>query len=1172
MVDRLRRGLPSELAAMYAQKTPPVRESPTQGFSSMGQQKPPGTFRALGERNILTTPASTGGFRTLTGEHTTGALRKGDPSAPLSGQKQTPVQNGGEGGSIGGQQQEQGRGEDASHPDASGAGGNGIVAPNTGNKEEGSRRSLDRAVVKEGEGRAIPRGERPQAQPLELGGDIVDADELGARAAAVRPTAAHIREGERNSLQLGTGGEEDLGGQREEGPPPLDGQASTLATSRGPATELRVRGDTTVLVEGGVQVLAQAREDQGRRRQEGQVKAGLDAEAATAGAGGPGRPGGKPPLAAGFPEEFRSNDGEHTDEPRLILHRGPRPRLTEDQVRMSFEYMRGGHTVNELVSDARFASTDELGTESWQNAIDDSAGNIEDLLVACSTGDLLNQIGRYKTNPLTFGMKMKDLYIAGQLGLREAIQTFDPDHPSESGIVGTVPLMGYASYKIRHHVRTAIAQEHDISHYQLSRYNIAIQISYAFFGEYSQDLTKAGLEQQLLYHTKFSANAIQWILDFKETHSLLSLNRAIGESTTEHGDQAPATVLAELTDQDELSVQREAIAASFRHLDPLARDMILDDTGMNESGTPLTTAEMAVKYGSPEEQVTAMLAQSYALLRGVDELAPLARGRVEQVPQQQQSEQFTLLNRADQAYVESVLEEHPSMTKTEQIQLLSSYLTAEQLARHFGWRPGNVTQIQRRLVERGELDEQHIQREINPLSDEEGAYVQGVLAVQHPSMTKTEQIQLLSSYLTAEQLAQRLGMYPTHVRAAQQRLVVRGELRGEDIRQETPLDETVRRVLAEPVMTKTQQIQLLSPYLTEEQLAIRLDMTPANVRGAQKRLVVRGELREEDVQRMTPLSRTDRVYVARVLAATTLEDQIRRLSHLVRPSELVRCLGMNAPNVRRIQRRLIEQGQLRDEDIKRDSSSLNEVAEAYVVSVLAETVMTKTGQIRDLSSLLTPEQLAQRLKMRKDNIVAAQRLLVERDDLREEDIRQDPPLSRYDQELVQRVLSATTRQDQIRRLSHHLPLEELARGLRVDKGHVWKTQCILVERGELREEDIRRGRPQLWVGKEEEIIQLMGLGRKYREIGTELGLSRNAVQRAVIYLREIGRLEKLNRLRADRIVEGGAPTKQIAKVGRRLERDQRVTYWREGVQMWEERHGTTGLLTETEETQNETQP
>jgi trans-aconitate methyltransferase len=225
MVDRLRRGLPSELAAMYAQKTPPVRESPTQGFSSMGQQKPPGTFRALGERNILTTPASTGGFRTLTGEHTTGALRKGDPSAPLSGQKQTPVQNGGEGGSIGGQQQEQGRGEDASHPDASGAGGNGIVAPNTGNKEEGSRRSLDRAVVKEGEGRAIPRGERPQAQPLELGGDIVDADELGARAAAVRPTAAHIREGERNSLQLGTGGEEDLGGQREEGPPPLDGQA-----------------------------------------------------------------------------------------------------------------------------------------------------------------------------------------------------------------------------------------------------------------------------------------------------------------------------------------------------------------------------------------------------------------------------------------------------------------------------------------------------------------------------------------------------------------------------------------------------------------------------------------------------------------------------------------------------------------------------------------------------------------------------------------------------------------------------------------------------------------------------------------------------------------------------------------------------------------------------------
>jgi DNA-binding transcriptional regulator YhcF (GntR family)/transcriptional regulator with XRE-family HTH domain len=63
MVDGSRRGLPSELAAAYAQRTPQVREDAHQGFSLMGQQRKPSTFRALGEESA---PGSNGGFRTLT--------------------------------------------------------------------------------------------------------------------------------------------------------------------------------------------------------------------------------------------------------------------------------------------------------------------------------------------------------------------------------------------------------------------------------------------------------------------------------------------------------------------------------------------------------------------------------------------------------------------------------------------------------------------------------------------------------------------------------------------------------------------------------------------------------------------------------------------------------------------------------------------------------------------------------------------------------------------------------------------------------------------------------------------------------------------------------------------------------------------------------------------------
>lgn len=134
MVDGFRRALPSEAVAMYAQSTPQVRERPTQGFSSMGQQRQPGTFHSLGERNTPA-PASNRGFRTLTsaatGENTGVALRKaasdGDPSAILPAQKQMPAQNRTEGGAAAAAQpQDQVRDEDVPHtttPDASGAGG-----------------------------------------------------------------------------------------------------------------------------------------------------------------------------------------------------------------------------------------------------------------------------------------------------------------------------------------------------------------------------------------------------------------------------------------------------------------------------------------------------------------------------------------------------------------------------------------------------------------------------------------------------------------------------------------------------------------------------------------------------------------------------------------------------------------------------------------------------------------------------------------------------------------------------------------------------------------------------------------------------------------------------------------------------------------------------------------
>jgi len=404
---------------------------------------------------------------------------------------------------------------------------------------------------------------------------------------------------------------------------------------------------------------------------------------------------------------------------------------------------------------------------------------------------------------------------------------------------------------------------------------------------------------------------------------------------------------------------------------------------------------------------------------------------------------------------------------------------------------------------------------------------------------------------------------------AQRLLVTRGDLSADDIKRDTtPLnaaDEAlVELILTEPIMRKTEQIRQLSHYLTAEELAQNLGMHKTHIKDDQRRLVARGDLTEGSIRQETSLSRTEKDFVRRVLAATTKQDQIRRLAPYLRLKELVERVGMDKSDVSKTRKLLVARGDLSADDIKRDTTPLNAADEALVESILAVPVMKITEQIRQLSSYLTAEQLAQSLKMRKEHVTEAQRLLVGRGDLSEEDIKQDPPLGRLEQEFVQRILVATTREDQVRRLSPHLPLSELVRRLKMDKAHVWKIQRRLVERGELRDVDIRSGRTAAWAGKEDDIIQLVGMGGSYQAIGAEVGLSKGLVQQAVMHLREIGRIQTINRPRAERIVGGRRPTEVIEKVGRRLERDQKVTHWQEAVLIWEEAHGPTGLLSETE--------
>lgn len=89
MIDGFRKGLPSEIAAVYAQKTLPTGEPRTQGFSPMGQQGQLGTFRTLGEGRV---PASDGGFKTLMA--TTGAKVKTAQPLPEGPQESVKQQHG----------------------------------------------------------------------------------------------------------------------------------------------------------------------------------------------------------------------------------------------------------------------------------------------------------------------------------------------------------------------------------------------------------------------------------------------------------------------------------------------------------------------------------------------------------------------------------------------------------------------------------------------------------------------------------------------------------------------------------------------------------------------------------------------------------------------------------------------------------------------------------------------------------------------------------------------------------------------------------------------------------------------------------------------------------------------------------------------------------------------
>ena len=371
------------------------------------------------------------------------------------------------------------------------------------------------------------------------------------------------------------------------------------------------------------------------------------------------------------------------------------PILKKRQEAVLFGHLRAGHSVDDLLFDLEFLDPTVRATEQWQE-IQRTSDTIENVLLACNRGSMINMARKFYGRPLAEGVEFGPLLSSAQEGMLEAMKSFDPTHTVDGK---TVTFLTYAKRRMEWSIRHFLIKEQEIDSATAEAISFTSFLSYAFGKVALRYPVETELREQLLYHSKITPYRIEQVMNFFSQHSLLHYNTNIGEGTDEMSSTMTGFSNYQEADIEARSLQRAGIFSGLRKLPELHQQIICDRYGLTVTGEALTPQELAIKYHMPLLRVTYILSNARNTLKKDKELAPLGRGRIMSDNLQ---EPVAFKPNIDEESIQAALAGNGMLT-VERTRILSHILLAAEIASICGVGSSRINQIQNKLKRDGKL-------------------------------------------------------------------------------------------------------------------------------------------------------------------------------------------------------------------------------------------------------------------------------------------------------------------------------------------------------------------------------------------------------------------------------------------------------------------------------------